>query len=387
MDNADGMRGHQTLENHVSQIQGLIDRHTALRNDFSDGDAIDIFHHQKVAVLSPSRFFHRYDMRVMQHGRGLNFLEVAAALLGQQERREHFDRHLPPSLRIARPVDGTRASSSACRYKLKTVELLAEHGSGGDERPWQFLAALLSGQQGLYIFSQQRVIFTGGGEELRAFFGRKFSGLMKQFFDLSPILRHTCPAIAILVLQLKRSSHIGPSSVSVTSREGTAENKTPISGVYDELRRLAAYHLNRERPDHTLQATALVHEAYLRLAQQESPSCDRVQFIAQASIMMRRVLVDHARAHLRDKRGGGLQKLSLSEAAELREGRTVEVLDLDCALGELAKVDVRKSRLVELRYFGGLTMEESAQVLGISLATAERDWKFSRAFLLHELGG
>ena len=160
-----------------------------------------------------------------------------------------------------------------------------------------------------------------------------------------------------------------------------------LSGVYDELRRLAAYHLNRERPDHTLQATALVHEAYLRLAAQDSTGSDRVRFIAQASLMMRRVLVDYARAHLRDKRGGGLQKLSLSEAAELGDGRTVEVLDLDAALGQLAKVDERKARLVELRYFGGLTMEESAKVLGTSLATAERDWKFSRAFLLRELGG
>jgi RNA polymerase sigma factor (TIGR02999 family) len=156
--------------------------------------------------------------------------------------------------------------------------------------------------------------------------------------------------------------------------------------VYDELRRLAAYHLNRERPDHTLQATALVHEAYLRLAEQ-NPQSDRVQFIAQASLMMRRVLVDYARAHLRDKRGGGLRKVSLSEAAGLGDGRTVEVLDLDAALEHLAKVDERKASLVELRYFGGLTMEESAQVLGMSLATAERDWKFSRAFLLRELGG
>ena len=162
---------------------------------------------------------------------------------------------------------------------------------------------------------------------------------------------------------------------------------TPLTGVYDELRRLAAYHLSRERPDHTLQATALVHEAYLRLAQQNSQCPDRVQFIAQASLMMRRVLVDHAKAHLRDKRGGGLQKVSLSEAAELGMGRTVEVLDLDRALSELAKVDERKAKLVELRYFGGLTMDESAQVLGISLATAERDWKFSRAFLLRELSG
>ena len=145
--------------------------------------------------------------------------------------------------------------------------------------------------------------------------------------------------------------------------------------------------MNRERPNHTLQATALVHEAYLRLAPQNPDMGDRVQFIAQASMMMRRVLVDHARAHLREKRGGGMERVSLSEASELKDGRTVEVLDLDGALAELAKVDPRKAKLVELRYFGCLNMEESAQVLGISLATAERDWKFSRAFLLRELSG
>ena len=104
-------------------------------------------------------------------------------------------------------------------------------------------------------------------------------------------------------------------------------------------------------------------------------------------MMMRRVLVDYARNQLRDKRGGGMARVSLSEAAELAAGRTVEVLDLDCALEQLAKVDARKAKLVELRYFGGLTTEECAQVLGTSLATAERDWKFSRAFLLRQLVG
>ena len=160
-----------------------------------------------------------------------------------------------------------------------------------------------------------------------------------------------------------------------------------LNTVYDELRRLAAYHLGHERRGHSLQATALVHEAYLRLAGQDhSLWRDRTQFIALASQMMRRVLVDHARARLRDKRGGGLQKISLSEAAELADGRDVEILDLDCVLGRLSDIDPRKARLVELRYFGGLTMDEAAETLGISLATAERDWKFSRAFLIRELG-
>ena len=176
-------------------------------------------------------------------------------------------------------------------------------------------------------------------------------------------------------------------SASGLPSSATPDEDTALASVYDELRRLAAFHLNRERPNHTLQATALVHEAYLRLAEQYSPWCDRVRFIAQASLMMRRVLVDYARAHLRDKRGGGWEKVTLSEAAELQDGRAVEVLDLDRALERLAEADSRKAKLVELRYFGGLTMEEAAQVLGTSLATAERDWKFARAFLLRELGG
>lgn len=168
---------------------------------------------------------------------------------------------------------------------------------------------------------------------------------------------------------------------------GGGDTDTLLHSVYDELRRLAAYQLNRERPDHTLQATALVHEAYLRLAAQDkSKWSGRVHFISMASQMMRRVLVDYAREHLREKRGGGLENLSLSEAAELVGGRSVELLDLDRALGRLAEVDPRKAKLVELRYFGGLTTEEAAESIGISVATAERDWKFSRAFLIRELG-
>jgi RNA polymerase sigma factor (TIGR02999 family) len=179
---------------------------------------------------------------------------------------------------------------------------------------------------------------------------------------------------------------VNPPASGLSSR-ATPDQDAALSSIYDELRRLAAFHLNRERPNHTLQATALVHEAYLRLAEQYSPWCDRVHFIAQASLMMRRVLVDYAKAHLRDKRGGGWEKVTLSEAAELQDGRAVEVLDLDHALERLAEADPRKAKLVELRYFGGLTMEEAAQVLSTSLATVERDWKFARAFLLRELGG
>jgi RNA polymerase sigma factor (TIGR02999 family) len=176
--------------------------------------------------------------------------------------------------------------------------------------------------------------------------------------------------------------------ISVNAESGSGDTDTLLHSVYDELRRLAAFQLNRERPNHTLQATALVHEAYMRLAAQENSKWSgRVHFIAMASQMMRRVLVDYARGHLRDKRGGGLEDLSLSEAAELVGGRDVELLDLDRALERLAEVDPRKAKLVELRYFGGLTTEEAAESVGVSVATAERDWKFSRAFLIRELGG
>jgi RNA polymerase sigma factor (TIGR02999 family) len=160
-----------------------------------------------------------------------------------------------------------------------------------------------------------------------------------------------------------------------------------LASVYDELRRLAAYHLSSERRGHTLQATALVHEAYMRLAGQSGGQWqDRLHFIRVASEMMRRVLVDHARSHLRNKRGGGVAHVSLSESMGLVDGREVEVLDLDRALNRLAEADPRKARLVELRYFGGLTMEECAEVLSVSSATLERDWRFSRAFLRREIG-
>ena len=160
-----------------------------------------------------------------------------------------------------------------------------------------------------------------------------------------------------------------------------------LASVYNDLRRLAAHQLGREAAGHSLQATALVHEAWLRLAGQDAANWqNRNQFIAVAAEMMRRVLVDHARARLREKRGGGAVKVSLSEASGPAGGCDVEVLDLDRALQRLAQVDPRKAKLVELRYFGGLTIEEAAEAAGSSTATAERDWRFARAFLQRELG-
>ena len=155
--------------------------------------------------------------------------------------------------------------------------------------------------------------------------------------------------------------------------------------VYDDLRRLATSYLRRERVDHTLQPTALVHEAYLRLAVQNGVSWrNREHFISVAAQMMRRVLVDHARGHTRDKRGGGL-KLAIAEIDHVVQAEGDDLVALDEALRRLARLHPQKGRVVELRFFGGLSIEETAGVLQISGSTVERDWKFARAWLAREL--
>jgi RNA polymerase sigma factor (TIGR02999 family) len=156
--------------------------------------------------------------------------------------------------------------------------------------------------------------------------------------------------------------------------------------VYRELRRLAHGHLRRERPDHTLQTTALVHEAYLRLVdQQETNWKNRAQFFAVAAQMMRRILVDYARARQYAKRGGGAQSVELDEAMVVSSDRAAEVVALDEALLRLAELDSRKSRLVELRFFGGLSIEETAEILGVSPGTVMRDWTLAKAWLQREM--
>jgi RNA polymerase sigma factor (TIGR02999 family) len=156
--------------------------------------------------------------------------------------------------------------------------------------------------------------------------------------------------------------------------------------VYDELRRLAHHHLGRERAGHTLQTTALVHEAYLRLVgQKEARWQNRAQFIAVASQMMRRVLVDYARARGFAKRGGGERRVSLDEAMVVSDERAADVVALDEALNALAQFDERKSRMVELRFFGGLSIEETAEVLGVSPGTVMRDWTLAKAWLQREI--
>ena len=156
--------------------------------------------------------------------------------------------------------------------------------------------------------------------------------------------------------------------------------------VYDELRRLARAFLFKERGAHTLQPTALVHEAYLRLVDQRSVSWqNRAHFYGIAASMMRRVLIDHARAHAAEKRGGEAIRLSLDDVHLSLEQRAVGLLDLDEALARLAEMDERKSKIVELRFFGGLSDEEVAEVLGVSTRTVLRDWKKARLWLFREL--
>jgi RNA polymerase sigma factor (TIGR02999 family) len=157
--------------------------------------------------------------------------------------------------------------------------------------------------------------------------------------------------------------------------------------VYDELRRLAAYQLQTERPDHTLQPTALVHEAYLRIAGQEGRMQwqNKAHFFALAAQVMRHVLVDHARAHRTEKRGKDHTKIPLEEARLLPAEIDLDLVALDEALRALARKDERKSRLVELRYFGGLSIEETSEVLGLSPTTVRREWTMTKAWLRREM--
>lgn len=155
--------------------------------------------------------------------------------------------------------------------------------------------------------------------------------------------------------------------------------------VYEELRRLAGHHMRDERPDHTLQPTALVHEAYLRLADQDRVEwAGRTHFIAVASTAMRRILLDHARRHRAEKRGGG-RKTTLVESLAVAASREIDMLALDDALTRLEARDPRQGRIVELRYFGGLSIEETAAALSISPTTVKREWRFARAWLHREL--
>jgi len=156
--------------------------------------------------------------------------------------------------------------------------------------------------------------------------------------------------------------------------------------VYDELRRLARHHLKLERPDHTLQTTALVHEAYLRLVGQSSLQVEsRAHFFGIAAGLMREILVDHARKRGAAKRGADCLTLTLDDAVALPQQKELDVIALDDALNGLAEMDARQSRIVELRFFGGLSIEETSDVLEISTATVKREWATARLWLQREL--
>ena len=166
--------------------------------------------------------------------------------------------------------------------------------------------------------------------------------------------------------------------------EEAADRLFPL--IYDELRSVARRYLGRERSDHTLQATALVHEAYLKLVGQRDASWQgRSHFLAVAATAMRRILVNHAKAHRSAKRGGGRPRLALDEAAAVFEDRAGDLLELDEALTRLAALAPDQARLVELRFFAGLSVEETARLLGVSVRTAQYDWAMARAWLRGEL--
>ena len=171
------------------------------------------------------------------------------------------------------------------------------------------------------------------------------------------------------------------------SKEDPAARDALVALVYEELRRLAHHYMHGERANHTLQTTALVNEAYLRLTDLTRMQWrDRGHFFAMAATLMRRILVDHARDRARDKRGGGVIFTALQDE-QVAAPPTVDALALDAALDRLAAIDPLHARIVELRYFAGLTIEETSEALGISPATVKREWTWARAWLHRQLGG
>jgi RNA polymerase sigma-70 factor, ECF subfamily len=185
---------------------------------------------------------------------------------------------------------------------------------------------------------------------------------------------------------------MNPSSQSVTQllldwRNGdqtALDRLMPL--VYEELRRIAGHYMRNERQGHTLQTSALVNEAYLRLVDHENIAWqNRAHFFGLAAQAMRRILVDYARRRNYQKRGGAARQVSLGEAAMVTDEDAAEMIALDDALEELARIDERKCRVVELRYFGGLSVEETAEALGVSIQTVGRDWSTAKAWLLREM--
>jgi RNA polymerase sigma factor (TIGR02999 family) len=184
------------------------------------------------------------------------------------------------------------------------------------------------------------------------------------------------------------AEHASPPVTELLARWRTGDQeafRVLIPLVYQELRRIAQHYFRQERSDHTLQSTALVHEAYLRLMKQGPADIEnRAHFLAVAAGLMRQILVDHARRHRAAKRGSGL-KLELNEAISLQVPPNVDLIALDTALNELARLDPQQSRIVEMRFFAGLSIEDTAKVVGISPATVKREWATARAWLRNEV--
>ena len=186
-------------------------------------------------------------------------------------------------------------------------------------------------------------------------------------------------------------SELDPNDISKLLHAWSDGDQSALNGltpiVYNELRRLAHRYMERERPDHTLQTTALVNEAYMRLVDYKRMQWqDRAHFFAVSAQVMRRILVDHARSH-NVKRGAGVPHVALDEVAVLSGDRTGDLVALDDAMNTLARLDPRKVRIIEMRFFGGLSVEETAEVLKVSPATVRRDWSIAKFWLYRELGG
>jgi len=195
---------------------------------------------------------------------------------------------------------------------------------------------------------------------------------------------------ADFTLRMADAMSQSPIDVTMLLKEISKGNQDAMSElvpmVYEELRRLAAYYLRRERSDHTLQATALVHEAYLRLVDQRHVDWkNRNHFFGVAAQLMRRVLLMHAREHNAAKRGGGAQKISLDETAVFSPAQADELVFLDELLTRLAALDQQQARIVEFRFFAGLSVQETAEVMNISTTTVKRDWAMAKAWLAREM--
>ena len=185
-------------------------------------------------------------------------------------------------------------------------------------------------------------------------------------------------------------AHRPPSQITTLLQSWRDGNREALDAllplVYDELRRLARRHLRNERQEHTLQSTALVNEAYLRMVGQDFPEWEgRAHFFAIAAQLMRQILVDYARRHRASKRGSGICMLTVDDVAAQPQRKNMDVIALDDALNTLAEFDPRQSRIVELRFFAGLSLEETSEVMGIGTATIQRDWTAARAWLHREI--